>query len=235
MRKGRRPAGSGTCDRVRCASGGSRWPKPPNAPTPPATAWSKKAALTGNTAASTARRKVRRIELRCDCMHPGMPMNPGEAVATMDAPERYEQLIAFLDSNLPPPVDRQKVADGAVQFTGGEPAEVVVVAHRHQRARLGVRGGLGVAVHLRGAAAAGGRAQVAAAAGNRAVQRPERADQRRARSAAVTVSDVPATARGSTAPEWMHDDGVCQACADQHSGVDSLSSLVGARVSLSSS
>ena len=21
-----------------------------------------------------------------------------------------------------------------------------------------------------------------------------------------------------TAPEWMHDDGVCQACADQHSG-----------------
>jgi len=22
----------------------------------------------------------------------------------------------------------------------------------------------------------------------------------------------------STAPEWMHDDGVCQSCADQHSG-----------------
>ena len=47
-------------------------------------------------------------------------------VATMDAPERYEQLIAFLDSNLPSPVDRQESADGSVQFTGGEPAEVVV-------------------------------------------------------------------------------------------------------------
>ena len=44
----------------------------------------------------------------------------------MDAPERYEQLIAFLDSNLPSPVDRQESADGSVQFTGGEPAEVVV-------------------------------------------------------------------------------------------------------------
>ena len=44
----------------------------------------------------------------------------------MDAPERYEQLIAFLDSNLPSPVDRQEAADGSVQFIGGEPAEVVV-------------------------------------------------------------------------------------------------------------
>ena len=44
----------------------------------------------------------------------------------MDAPERYEQLIAFLESNLPAPVDRQETADGSVQFIGGEPAEVVV-------------------------------------------------------------------------------------------------------------
>jgi len=29
-----------------------------------------------------------------------------------DAPERYEQLIAFLGSNLPAPVDRQEEADG---------------------------------------------------------------------------------------------------------------------------
>ena len=44
----------------------------------------------------------------------------------MDAPERYEQLIAFLESNLPAPVDRQETSDGSVQFVGGEPAEVVV-------------------------------------------------------------------------------------------------------------
>src|SRR4051812_34370828 len=44
----------------------------------------------------------------------------------MDSPERYEQLIAYLDSNLPSPVDRQDAGDGAVQFVGGEPAAVVV-------------------------------------------------------------------------------------------------------------
>ena len=40
--------------------------------------------------------------------------------------ERFEQLIAFLDSNLPAPVERQEAADGSVQFTGGDPAQVVV-------------------------------------------------------------------------------------------------------------
>ena len=49
----------------------------------------------------------------------------------MDAPERYEQLIAFLDSNLPSPVDRVESADGSVQFTGGEPAEVVALLTHH--------------------------------------------------------------------------------------------------------
>src|SRR4051812_6005316 len=44
-----------------------------------------------------------------------------------DAPERYEQLIAFLGSNLPTPVDRQEEVDGTLRFTGGDPPEVVVV------------------------------------------------------------------------------------------------------------
>ena len=39
--------------------------------------------------------------------------------------ERFEQLIAFLGSQLPAPVDQQS-ADGALIFTGGEPPEVVV-------------------------------------------------------------------------------------------------------------
>lgn len=43
----------------------------------------------------------------------------------MNEPERYEQLIAFLDNNLPSPVDRQELADGTLQFTGGDPAEVI--------------------------------------------------------------------------------------------------------------
>ncbi len=43
----------------------------------------------------------------------------------MHEPERYEQLIAFLDNNLPSPVERQELADGTMQFTGGDPQEVV--------------------------------------------------------------------------------------------------------------
>jgi hypothetical protein len=43
----------------------------------------------------------------------------------MAAPERYEQLIAFLSSQLPPPVDERAGTDGSLFFTGGDPPEVV--------------------------------------------------------------------------------------------------------------
>jgi hypothetical protein len=41
--------------------------------------------------------------------------------------ERYEQLIAFLNSNLPQPVAHQEFANGEIQFTGGDPGEVSVL------------------------------------------------------------------------------------------------------------
>lgn len=44
----------------------------------------------------------------------------------MDAPERYEQLIAYLDSHLPEPVERHEHADGTLEFVAGEPPEIVV-------------------------------------------------------------------------------------------------------------
>jgi hypothetical protein len=40
--------------------------------------------------------------------------------------ERFEQLIAFLGSQLPAPVEQQSEDDGTLIFTGGAPAEVVV-------------------------------------------------------------------------------------------------------------
>lgn len=43
----------------------------------------------------------------------------------MNAPERFEQLIAFLSSNLPQPVDQLSDGEGAIVFTGGDPGEVV--------------------------------------------------------------------------------------------------------------
>src|ERR1700681_3463511 len=41
--------------------------------------------------------------------------------------ERYEQLLAFLGSQLPVPVHQHAEDDGDVRFVGGDPAEVVVV------------------------------------------------------------------------------------------------------------
>jgi hypothetical protein len=41
--------------------------------------------------------------------------------------ERYEQLLAFLGSQLPVPVRQHTEDDGDVRFVGGDPAEVVVV------------------------------------------------------------------------------------------------------------
>ena len=45
----------------------------------------------------------------------------------MDGSERFEQLIAFISSQLPKPVDEQQGGgDGSIVFTGGEPSEVIV-------------------------------------------------------------------------------------------------------------
>ena len=40
--------------------------------------------------------------------------------------ERFEQLIAFIGSQLPTPVDQQTAGDGSMIFIGGAPPEVVV-------------------------------------------------------------------------------------------------------------
>jgi hypothetical protein len=40
--------------------------------------------------------------------------------------ERFEQLIAFIGSQLPAPVDEQTAGDGSMIFIGGAPPEVVV-------------------------------------------------------------------------------------------------------------
>jgi hypothetical protein len=135
----------------------------------------------------------------------------------VEAPERYEQLLAFLDTNLPSPVDRQEGADGSVQFIGGEPAEVVVsltetsvlvsefsgvwespftFAARPRR--------VGVLKWRRLSETALFNALTVLIKG--------------AREARLSRYQACRYCGRSTAPEWMHDDGVCQACADQHSG-----------------
>jgi hypothetical protein len=53
----------------------------------------------------------------------------------MDVPERFEQLIAYLESQLPR-LSTSRLADNSIQFTGGDPP-VVVAAHAHERGRVG--------------------------------------------------------------------------------------------------
>ena len=45
----------------------------------------------------------------------------------MVSDEGFEQLIAFLESQLPGPVEQRPASDGSLIFTGGSPAEVVVL------------------------------------------------------------------------------------------------------------
>ena len=45
--------------------------------------------------------------------------------SSMEIAERFEQLIAFLSSHLPEPVEQQPDDQGGIIFTGGSPGEVV--------------------------------------------------------------------------------------------------------------
>jgi hypothetical protein len=145
------------------------------------------------------------------------PEHERGAVATMDAPERFEQLIAFLDSNLPSPVDRVEGADGSVQFTGGEPAEVVVSL---TDTSVLVSEFAGVWESAFTFAARPRRVGVL-----KWRRLPETALFnalsvliKGAREARMSRFQTCRYCARSTAPEWMHDNGVCQACADQQSG-----------------
>jgi hypothetical protein len=135
----------------------------------------------------------------------------------MDAPERYEQLIAFLDSNLSNPVDRQESADGTVQFVGGEPADVVVSL---TQASVIVSEFAGVWENPCTFTAKPRRVGVL-----KWRRLPETALFnalttliKGAREARLSRFRVCRHCARSTAPEWMYNDGVCQACADQQSG-----------------
>jgi hypothetical protein len=134
-----------------------------------------------------------------------------------EAPERYEQLIAFLGSNLPAPVERHEDVDGSIRFTGGDPPEVVVVL---TESSVVVSQFAGV-----------WKSPFAFSAKPRRVgvvkwrRLPENALLgaiaaliKGAREARLASFETCQYCGQRTAPEWLHDEGVCQACADQHSG-----------------
>ena len=135
----------------------------------------------------------------------------------MDAPERYEQLIAFLEANLSAPVNRQDAADGTVQFVGGEPADVVVSL---TETSVTVSEFAGVwetpftfAAKPRRVGMLKWRRLPETALFN-ALQVLIKG----ARDARLSHFRACRYCGRRTAPEWMHDAVACLACANQHSG-----------------
>jgi ABC-type proline/glycine betaine transport system permease subunit len=136
----------------------------------------------------------------------------------MDAPERYEQLIAFLGSQLPQPVDRQALAGGALQFTGGDPAQVVVLLTQRTVIVSEFAGLWETPFHFTAAPRRIGaikwkrlpETQLMNALG---------ALIKGARESRLAQFQRCQYCGRHTAPEWLHDDQLCQSCADSQLGV----------------
>ena len=135
----------------------------------------------------------------------------------MDAPERYEQLIAFLNSNLPAPVEQQESDEGVLQFTGGDPPEVVAVL---TGTTLIVSQFAGVWESTFKFTAKPRRVGVLKwrRLPENALLAALSALIKGAREARLSSFQMCQYCGLRTAPENLHDTGVCQACTDQHSG-----------------
>ena len=135
----------------------------------------------------------------------------------METPERYEQIIAFLGSQLPTPVDQLDQHGGAIQFTAGEPPEVVVLL---TDASVVVSEFAGVwetpYTFVRKPRRVGVLKWRRLPEG--ALWDALSALIKGAREARRSRFQVCQYCGENTPPEWQHDDHVCRACAERHSG-----------------
>jgi hypothetical protein len=135
----------------------------------------------------------------------------------MDVPERFEQLIAFLGSQLPAPVDQQPSENGSIQFIGGDPAEVVALLTNTSVVISEFAGVWVSPFHFSAKPRRMGVVKWRRLPEN-ALLSAISALIKGARESRLATFQTCQYCGRRTAPEWLHDDGVCQACADQHSG-----------------
>ncbi len=135
----------------------------------------------------------------------------------MDVPERFEQLIAFLGSQLPAPVQQQPDDDGAIQFIGGEPPEVVALLTQSSLVVSEFTGVWETPFKFTARPRRVGIVKWRRLPEN-ALLSAVSALIKGAREARLASFQICQQCERRTAPEWMHDEGVCQSCADQHSG-----------------
>ena len=136
----------------------------------------------------------------------------------LDAPERYEQLLAYLGSNLPGPVDRQEVDDGSIQFMGGDPPEVVVLVTATSVVVSEFSGEWETPFKF-----SARPRRVAVLKWRRlpenALWTALAALVKGARDVRMATYQICHYCGRRTAPEWLHDEGVCQSCADQRGAI----------------
>ena len=136
----------------------------------------------------------------------------------LDVPERYEQLIAFLGSNLPGPVDRQEDEDGSIQFMGGDPPEVVVMLTPSSVVVSEFAGEWETPFKFSARPRRVGVLKWRRLPEN-ALWAALSALLKGARDARLGTFQTCLYCGRRTAPEWLHDEGVCQSCADQRGAI----------------
>ena len=129
-------------------------------------------------------------------------------------PAAYEELLAFLLAHLTQPVEQHADADGALMMTSGEPGEIIVwLTDSHVSvAEYAVRW------HTPSEPTVD-PIEIGTVAWNAisedAALRAVRTLLAAAREARLSKFRVCGICERSMPPEWMHDDGVCQRCAEQ--------------------
>ena len=135
----------------------------------------------------------------------------------MDVPERYEQLIAYLNSHLPEPVEQLDGDGGALQFLAGDPPLVIAVLTDTSVTISEFAGVWESPLKF--------------------IAKPRRVGTLKWRRLPenALLAALSALIKGArelrlasfqtcqycglrTAPESLHDTGVCQPCNDRHSG-----------------
>jgi len=126
--------------------------------------------------------------------------------------ERYEQLIAFLSTHLPPPIEQEQLADGILVFRGGSPGEVIATLTRSsviiEEFRMEWPTPSMPVVRPRRVGAVKWRRLPETAAMNAIEQLIKGAREvRRGRYRTCQMCGT------NTPPEWLTDEDTCQTCA----------------------
>jgi hypothetical protein len=135
----------------------------------------------------------------------------------MDVPERYEQLIAYLTSRLPSPVDQRTGPDGGLQFTGGDPPEVVVLLTETSVVVAEYAGVWNTPFTFSAKPRRIGSVKWRRLPENALLAALD-ALVKGAREARRSAYRTCQYCGKNTAPEWMYDEEVCESCADAQSG-----------------